>query len=76
MDFFYMIGFMVSKQYGGIAYLAPSWFPAFVLEFFMFPFYSFLDVPPIPFWEWLDPNDTDNTTVVDTSEPIYVVQPK
>jgi len=61
MDLFYMFGFMSSQQWGAIAYLAPTWIPIFVLEYFVFSFYPFLEVPPIPFWDWLDPNNLNNT---------------
>lgn len=74
LDLLFMFGFMSSQQWGAIAYLAPVWIPIFVAEFMVFPFYPFLDTPPIPFWRWLDPNNLDNRRDKNQLQTDYIKQ--
>ena len=50
----FLVGFIFTQSWGPVSYFAMPLLPITILEFFVFPFLPYLDVPPIPFEAWVE----------------------
>ena len=52
-DGLYLIGFIVAQMWGPVTYLIISFFPSMILEWCVYPFAGYLDMPHVPFDKWI-----------------------